>query len=76
MKSRIQEHDAVKQNNGILGGRNINKDSRYITKVAFEKVLNQIHLDTTGKVVEPFEELSGNSKKDNDDDYAIMSGDY
>jgi hypothetical protein len=49
--------------------------------VAFEKVLNQIHLDTTGKVVEPFEELSGNSKKDDDDDdytmsYAIMSEDH
>lgn len=64
-----------------LEGEISTKHSRYITMVAFEKVLNQIHLDTTGKVVEPFEELSGNSKKDDDDDdytmsYAIMSEDH
>ena len=36
---------------------------RYLTKAGFESILNKIHLDTEGKVVEPFEELGSASHK-------------
>ena len=41
------------------------RKQRYMTMAGFERLLNKIHLDTKGKVVEPFEEL-GKKKKDMD----------
>ncbi len=48
--------------------------NRFISMASFEKALHEIHLDTTGKVVEPFEELKAGRKGSDDyedDDYTM-----
>lgn len=32
----------------------INRKQKFITKASYEKIINKIHLDTEGKIVEPF----------------------
>jgi hypothetical protein len=51
---------------------------RLISMATFEKALHEIHLDATGKVVEPFEQLKTVRKDfvDEDDDDFTMAEDF
>ncbi len=51
---------------------------RFISMATFEKALHEIHLDATGKVVEPFEQLKTVRKdfEDEDDDDYTTAEDF